>query len=212
MNNNDEWQQCETKVFWSDVAANEHVVQIYDNDTMLLNTLADYASNGFHAGDAVVIIATGKHITALNTRLKVRGLDLKPLIAANQYIPLDADETLAKFMISGMPDATKFVESMTAVMARARKNGREVRAFGEMVAMLWERGNAKATMELEGLWNKFCATQKLSLFCAYPKNGFGHNADNSVMHICSAHSKVIQSNEKSPLHIYYKETQYKAVI
>ena len=179
---------------------------------MLLNTLADYASNGFHAGDAVVIIATGKHITALNTRLKVRGLDLNPLIAADQYLALDADETLDKFMVNGMPDAAKFVEAMTAVMKRARKNGHEVRAFGEMVALLWERGNAKATMDLEDLWNKFCATQRFSLFCAYPKNGFGHNAGNSVMHICSAHSKVIQANEKFPSHIHYKETQYKAVI
>jgi len=212
MNSNDDWQQCETKIFWDDVAANEHVVQIYNNDTMLLNTLADYANNGFHAGDAVVIIATGKHITALNTRLKVRGLDLNPLIAADQYIPMDADETLATFMVNGMPDATKFMEAMTAVMDKARKNGREVRAFGEMVALLWERGNTKGTMDLEDLWNKFCATRKLSLFCAYPKNGFDHNADNSVMHICSAHSKVIQTNDKFPSHIHYKETQYKAVI
>lgn len=205
MNNIDEWQQCETKVFWGDVAVNEHVVQIYDNDTMLLNTLADYASNGFHAGDAVVIIATGKHVTALNTRLKVRGLDLKPLIAADQYIALDADETLAKFMIDGTPNATKFVEAMTAVMKRARKNGREVRAFGEMVALLWERGNAKATMELEELWNKFFSTQRFSLFCAYPKNGFGHDASASIMHICAAHSKVIGANEQFPSQIRYKQ-------
>lgn len=209
MNNSGEWQRCETDTFWGDVAALDHVVQIYDNDTMLLNTLADYTSNGFHAGDSVVIIATGKHLTALNTRLKVRGLDLAPLIKADQYIMLDADDVLAGFMVNGMPDEGKFAQTMTPVMDRARKNGRQVRAFGEMVALLWELGNAKATLELENLWNRFCASQQFGLFCAYPKKGFGHGAGDSVKHICSCHSKVIEKNDKYPFHIQYKETHLK---
>jgi len=212
MNNFGEWQQCETSAFWSDVAALDHVVQIYDNDTMLLNTLADFASNGFHAGDSVVIIATGKHLTALNTRLKVRGLDLSPLIKADQYIMLDADEVLADFMVNGMPSEDKFVQAMTPVMERARKNGRQVRAFGEMVALLWQLGNVKATMELEELWNKFCSTRRFSLFCAYPKKGFSHDASESVMNICQCHSKVIEAIEKFPSHIYFKETQHSGAV
>lgn len=212
MNNSGEWQRCETGAFWGDVAALDHVVQIYDNDTMLLNTLADFVSNGFHSGDSVVIIATGKHVTALNTRLKVRGLDLTPLVTADQYIMLDADDVLAGFIINGMPDEGKFVQAMTPVMERARKNGRQVRAFGEMVALLWELGNTEATIALEDLWNKFCARQRFGLFCAYPKKGFGHNGNDSVMRICSCHSKVIAANEKFPAHIHYKESRSGAAI
>ncbi|MDB5124071.1 MAG: hypothetical protein JWP94_2200 [Mucilaginibacter sp.] len=204
MSTNNEWQRCDTKAFWGTIASDDHVVQIYDNDTMLLNTLADYASDGFHTGDSVVVIATGAHLEALNSRLRVRGLDLSPLIKADQYIPLDADETLAKFMINGLPDEKYFFETVNAIMKRARKNGREVRAFGEMVALLWERGNSQATMQLEALWNNFCATQRFCLFCAYPKNGFSHDASASVMHICAAHSKLIGSDEKYPSQIKYK--------
>jgi hypothetical protein len=204
MDTNNEWQRCDTKAFWGTVAADDHVVQIYDNDTMLLNTLADYANDGFHAGDSVVVIATGAHVEALNSRLRVRGLDLMPLINADQYIPLDADETLAKFMINGLPNEEYFIETVSVIMKRARKNGREVRAFGEMVALLWERGNSQATIQLEMLWNNFCATQRLCLFCAYPKNGFSHDAGASVMHICAAHSKVIGADEKDPSQIKYR--------
>jgi hypothetical protein len=207
MQNNSEWQRCETKTFWGNIASDDHVVQIYDNDTMLLNTLADYAIDGFHAGDSVVVIATGNHLQALNTRLKVRGLDLMPLIKADQYIALDADETLAKFMINDLPNEKYFLYTVTAIMKRARKHGREVRAFGEMVALLWEQGNTAATIQLEELWNNFCATQKFCLFCAYPKNGFSHEDGTSLTHICKAHSKIIGSNAKFP-----SEIEYKAVV
>jgi hypothetical protein len=204
MNTNGEWQRADTKAFWGTIASDDHVVQIYDNDTMLLNTLADYASDGFYAGDSVVVIATGNHIEALNSRLRVRGLDINPLVASNQYIPLDADETLAKFMVNGYPDEKYFIETVNAIMARARKTGRVVRAFGEMVALLWERGNGQATLQLEAMWNNFCATQRFCLFCAYPKNGFSHDASASVMHICAAHSKLIGTDEQNPSQIKYK--------
>ncbi|HWZ14379.1 MAG TPA: MEDS domain-containing protein [Mucilaginibacter sp.] len=204
MNTYSEWQRCDVKAFWGTIAADDHVVQIYDNDTMLLNTLADYTSDGFYNGDSVVVIATGSHIEALNSRLRVRGLDLNPLLANDQYIPLDADETLSKFMINGYPDEECFIETVSAIMKKARKNGREVRAFGEMVALLWERGQDQATMQLEGFWNNFCNKQRLSLFCAYPKNGFRNDEGDAVMHICAAHSKVIGSNEKYPTEIIYR--------
>jgi hypothetical protein len=205
MNTNDEWQRCDAKAFWGTIASDDHVVQIYDNDTMLLNTLADYASDGFYAGDSVVVIATGSHIEALNSRLRVRGLDLMPLVNADQYITLDADETLAKFMINGSPDEKYFLETITPIIKRARKNGRQVRAFGEMVALLLERGNSKATLELETIWNKYCAAENFRLFCAYPKNRFHNDAGATATHICSAHSKVIGSDERYPSEIKYKK-------
>jgi hypothetical protein len=204
MNTNSEWQRCDAKAFWGTIAADDHVVQIYDNDTMLLNTLADYANDGFHAGDSVVVIATGAHIEALNSRLRVRGLDLMPLVNADQYIMLDADEILAKFMVNGSPDEQYFREAIGPIMKRARKNGRQVRAFGEMVALLLERGNSKATMELEAIWNNYCAVENFCLFCAYPKQGFRNDAGTTLTHVCAAHSKVIGSNEKYPSEITYK--------
>jgi hypothetical protein len=198
------WQQCDRKVFWGDIASGEHVVQIYDDDTMLLNTLADYAQDGFYAGDSVIVIATGEHLEALNSRFRANGLNLGPLIAADQYIPLNADETLSKFMVNGSPDEKYFMETVSAVIKRARKNGRKIRAFGEMVALLWERENGSATIQLEQLWNKFCAVETISLFCAYPKSGFTRDAGATVMHICGAHSRQVGISEMYPSDIQYK--------
>lgn len=83
-------------------------------------------------------------------------------------------------------------EVMTDLRRRAGKGGRRVRAFGEMVALLWQRGQTGATVRLEHLWHRICEERGLSLFCAYPRIGFTKNAEESIAEICAAHSKVLQ--------------------
>jgi hypothetical protein len=67
-----------------------------------------------------------------------------------------------------------------------------MRAFGEMVAVLWAQGHMGATHRLEQLWEKICQKEGLSLFCAYPKSEFTQNPEASMKEICEAHSRVIQ--------------------
>lgn len=68
-----------------------------------------------------------------------------------------------------------------------------MRAFGEMVALLWERGDQAATVRLEHLWNDFCRMQTLLLLCAYPRRGFTRHASESITEFCAIYSKVIPS-------------------
>lgn len=57
--------------------------------------------------------------------------------AEDRYIPLDAVETPAKFIVNGWPDNALFDKTVRELVSRARKDGRRVRMFGEMVAALW---------------------------------------------------------------------------
>lgn len=198
------WKKCNTKEFWADIAPCDHVVQLYEDDDILIDTLSDFASNGFNAGDSLILIATELHIRVLNKRLEEKGYDIQELIGKDAYIPLDATDTLSKFMINGTPDEKSFLDTIVPVMERARKSGVRVRAFGEMVALLWESGESRATIQLENLWNKFSETQDFCLFCAYPKEGFKNDAGASIMHICSAHTKVIGTDMNFPLDIQYR--------
>jgi hypothetical protein len=56
--------------------------------------------------------------------------------------------------------------------AAPRQTTDEFEWFGEMVALLWARGQAAATVRLEHLWQQFCKEHAFSVFCAYPKAGF----------------------------------------
>jgi hypothetical protein len=199
-----DWEKCKTNVFWGEIAPCDHVVQIYEDDEAFLETLADFVSDGFYSNDCTIVIATRKHLDALESHLRSSPFNLDSLIADESYIPLDAKESLAKFMIDGWPNETLFTEFVSKLVLKAKNNGRQVRAFGEMVAILWEQGHAGATVQLEHLWNKFCSNEAFCLFCAYPKIGFTQDANTSLRDICAAHSKIIAGKKNSNYEIKYK--------
>lgn len=189
----EKWRRAPVDVFWGEIAPCDHILQIYENDKEFLDTLECFVTGGLHAGEAVIIIATDEHLAELNDRLRRGGFDLFSLTLHDQYIPLSAEETLAQFMINGWPDENLFHYLLTNLLLRARKRDRKVRAFGEMVALLWSKGFNGATVHLEHLWTRFCESEEFSLFCAYPKSGFTENANESIARICQCHSKVIAS-------------------
>src|SRR5437868_4467501 len=102
-NNKDGWTKTSNQVFWGEIAPCEHVVQIYENDDAFLDLLTGYVSGGVNVGDAVIVIATSQHLTGLEERLLSLGHNVQKLIANSQYIPLDADRTLSKFIVNGWP-------------------------------------------------------------------------------------------------------------
>ena len=205
------WKQCESNTFWRDVAPCEHVVQIYENELAFMDLLEGYVTGGFNAGECVVLILSPEHRQQLYQRLYARNLSLNDMILSKQFIALDARQTLAKFMVDGWPVEKLFMDVVKDVMASARQNGRPVRAFGEMVAILWAEGNNAATMQLERLWNKFCEMESFTLFCAYPRSGFGDHAEESMMHICGKHTKLVASISHSKTQVQYRPGMLKAV-
>lgn len=178
--------------FWNGMSPCEHFVHLYDGKEGLLDLLQGFIADGLRGGDATVVIATPEHLAALDRRLNTDGFDLVAARWQGQYLPMDAKATLGQFMVNGMPDEEQFARVMGEVLARARRNGRRVRAFGEMVALLWAAGNANATVRLEQLWDGFCKQESLPLFCAYPKAAFaGDAASESLAAICKVHSRLI---------------------
>ncbi|MFC7525565.1 MEDS domain-containing protein [Parapedobacter sp. GCM10030251] len=201
---NAKWQMADASVFWGEVAPAEHVVQIYESDESFMNTLEGFVSSGLAAGECVVLIATAAHVSALTGRLSDSGFAVADLTADDQLILLDAEEVLTQFMVNGWPEAKLFNQTVTRIIRRATDRNRPVRAFGEMVALLWAKGEKSATVHLEILWNRFCETQSFCLFCAYPRNGFTQDINSSAYTICCTHSKMISGESRSATKIFYK--------
>jgi MEDS: MEthanogen/methylotroph, DcmR Sensory domain len=178
-------------IFWGEIAPCEHIAQFYDHDGVLLDTLAGFVRGGLKAGESVIVIATREHLQALDDRLNSTGVNVAMTRLLDQYITVVAQEALDTFMVKQWPDDRLFFELVMGLINRARAGGRPVRAFGEMVALLWARGDTAATIRLEHLWNKISKEQLFSLFCAYPKTGFTEEASKSVAEICAAHSRII---------------------
>lgn len=201
----DDWKNSNIQVFWGEIAPCDHLVQIYESDSYFMNTLEGFAGCGLLSGDSVLVIATKEHLEDLDARLKEHGFDIEMLKAKDQYVPLDANEALSKFMVNNWPDADLFYTFINQLIDRAKQDGRKIRAFGEMVAILWEQGHNGATVQLENLWHRLHSRDKFTLYCAYPKSGFTQSAKDSLDEICKAHSRVIDGHSRPSTEIYHRQ-------
>lgn len=202
---NNQRKKNRTDIFWGEIAPCDHILQIYEDDDAFIETLLGFVTSGLNSGDAVIIIATTEHLSVLNQRLRSQGFDLFSLALKDQYIPLNAEETLSQFMINGWPDENLFYHLIADLLLRARKKDRKVRAFGEMVAVLWSQGHSGATVQLEHLWTRFCQSEQFSVLCAYPKVGFTDDLNESLAKICECHSKMIDSNNRQSNELLVKK-------
>lgn len=177
---------------WGPLAPCDHVLQVYATDGDFLDALEGFVAEGLEAGEAVVIVATASHRQALLQRLGEAGVDLEAALASDALQLVSAQDTLERFMLRGAPDEALLRVAMADVIQRARGSaGRKLRVFGEMVAMLWARGNQPAAVRLECLWSRLQREEGFPLFCAYPKFSFTDDLVLSVDAICQAHTRIL---------------------
>lgn len=179
--------------FWGEVAPCDHLLHLYEDDRSFSETLSGFVAGGLLAGEAAVVIATPNRSASLERRLGEYGIDVTALAASDQYIALDAEATLGRFMVDDWPNEARFNEVVGGLRGRALANRPHVRMFGEMVALLWAKGSYAATVRLEQLWHKHCHLARFSLMCAYPKSGFQNGTDRPIKDIHAAHSRSVSN-------------------
>src|SRR5687768_71384 len=165
-----------------------HLVQFYENDAFLAESVRDFILAGFGRGEAAVIVATKEHRMAIDELLEATDVDLQELRNDGRYVLMDANESLSRFMVDGEPEPALFSASIGSRVARAAEAGNGVRIFGEMVALLWDKGNVAAALRLEELWNELAQVHPFSLLCAYPMSGF--TDAQSFRDVCTRHTRV----------------------
>ena len=173
--------------FWRGLHPGDHACHVYNDEAGLMDTLSGFVGGGLWAGESAIVIATDLHLIRLEEMLRQTGLDLAHFRSTDAYIPLSADVSLSKFMDGGWPDAERFEAFVAPTIARARRGGREVRAFGEMVALLWARGQHAATVRLEHLWSKALEKEKIRLVCGYSKSALARGNAEMVRQIDASH-------------------------
>src|SRR4051812_8732484 len=126
----------------------EHIVQLYGNDDRLLTrNVTRYLSEGLRRGDGLLVVATAEHRGTLVRQLTEERIYAKAVLEG-RLVFLDAETTLNRFLVDGQPDQSRFEsiigEAVEGVRSRAVHSG--VRAYGEMVGVLWKAGRYTAAI------------------------------------------------------------------
>lgn len=165
--------------------AADHVVEFYTDDGALARTVGRYLAGAERDGVTAVVIATAEHRHAFAAEPQVLG-------SGDGVVWLDADDTLARFSTDGRIDAAEFRRVIGTIIRHATTPGGPVRAYGEMVGLLWDAGDVPAAIELETLWNDLQREHGFSLLCAYHSESVaGAEQAQALEQICRLHSAVL---------------------
>jgi hypothetical protein len=168
-----------------------HAVRFYENKQSLCRIVSEFLGEGFVTGQPGLVVGTPEHREGILEALRERHFDVDQLQTTGDLVLIDAREAMDTFMVDGLPHHDQFMTSLTGVMERlvAGRTNYTIRAYGEMVDLLWKNGQSVAAVQLEMLWNKLAMTQRFSLLCGYGMGNFYKDA--SIQDICHQHTHVI---------------------
>jgi DNA-binding CsgD family transcriptional regulator/PAS domain-containing protein len=182
------------------VTDNPHLVEFYVNDEALVEAVSGFVAPALRGADAAIVVSTADHREAIDAALRAAEIDLGAAIAADRYLTFEAGELLASVMAGGAPDAARFGEAIGGLIERAAADGRRVRVFSEMAALLWRAGDVASAITIEDLSNDLSAVHEFALLCAYPKQFFEDSASaDAFARICAQHRIQIPDADHTAL-------------
>jgi CheY-like chemotaxis protein len=146
-----------------------HIVEFFRDPAQLIDNVGGFLAEGLAAGDGAVTVLIPTRRIALEHNLMRRGFDLMRLREEGRLLIADAAQTLELMMRDGQPHPILFTRAITPLVdevSAASATGR-VRAYGEMVDLLWQRGDESQALQLEDCWNRLLDGKPISLYCSY---------------------------------------------
>jgi hypothetical protein len=175
-----------------------HAVRFYEDDNSLCRIVSGFIAEGLTLGHPGLVIATAPHAAFIVRNLAAAGIDVEGLKQQGDLLVLDARQMLATFMANGQPDPDFFKASACSALEQlSRGRKRTLRAYGEMVDVLWKDGMTEAAIRLEMLWNRLANTHEFSLLCGYAMGNFYKDA--SIDDVCSHHTHRVADDGHASL-------------
>jgi DcmR-like sensory protein len=170
----------------------EHIVQFFDSDESRADSVARFLTEGFRNAEPAIVIARPATWAAIVDRLEAFKVPVQRVLADGRLLVKDAAATLQRICRLGSLDPELF-ELYMARPTEALGRGRRLRAYGEMVDLLAQRGELNEVLALENLWNELGERTPLVLMCGYSAAHFVSTATHRALRdICGAHSQVHQ--------------------
>ena len=169
----------------------EHIVQFFDSDESRAECVAQFLADGYRLGEPAIVVAKPANWALVFEQLKSSGIPIQEAINDGTIVVKDAHDTLRRLSRNGLVDADAFEAIVGQAVAGLARGGRRVRAYGEMVDMLAQRGELAEAIKLEQLWNRLGERVPFCLLCGYAAAHFVATATHRALReICGAHTGV----------------------
>ena len=178
----------------ADAAPCDHIVQLYQDQNFLNRAVCRFAGAALASGEGLILVPTLTHWNGIRPRLEAEGMDVEAAQGRGQLTVVDADELLPRFMRDAMPQSAVFLGLAGDVIEQARAGGRypKVRWWGEMVNVLWERGDAAASMNLEDQFDQLAKKHDIAIFCSFLMDNFNGEVHAQILpRLGTNHSHLI---------------------
>lgn len=181
----------------------QHVVQLYRDPGFMRRVVADWVLPPLQADGGAILVCTPEHAEDLRAELRRNGLDPAAFEQSGRLAFVNAEGLMSRFLVDGMPDPEAFLRLASALVRSVRSAcgspQAEVRAWGEMVNILFHRGDSAAAQALEHLWNEAIARERIHLLCSYRVDNLHPATHDGLLHdICRGHTRLLpEENEAS---------------
>jgi CheY-like chemotaxis protein len=173
------------------LASHCHQVVFCSSDTVLVEACTRFVAGALDEGKAVIAVLTEAHEQGLRRRLNASHVNLAVALREEGYISANTGDVLARVMVDGWPDPTRFLNTATQMAAGAahRAPRAKIAVVGECSAAVWAQGHVDAAIRLEHLWDEFAKSRQMDVLCAYPLAVRAESL-RAVRSLCAEHTTV----------------------
>ena len=170
----------------SDSRRAHHIVRFSAHDDDLVPAIADFVSDGVRLGERVVLLIRPRLWNSVEQQLLSNRIRIGTALKHREVVVVNAEETLERVTgADGRVDVDAFAGILSAICDPL---ARPMRAYGEMVTLLANRGQLDAAIEIERLGHAL-AQDGVNILCAYH---VGHlKASDYVERICAEHHAAV---------------------
>src|SRR2546427_12424548 len=164
----------------------EHGLQLYQEESCLLDALAEFVAEGLRVEEGVVVIGSTPRWDLLLERLRSDGVDAHARVLRGQLRLLGTH-----LLRASLANRQRFNELASGALSLARARFERVRVFSELTDALWRDGDRANAHVVERYWRPLLNVHGFKLLCACPIDSLeGQAYDGSLQTLCAAHSHV----------------------
>lgn len=176
-------------------AAGHHVMRLYESESSLARSVANFFARGLRRGDPAVMFSTPDRFDLVATHLS-SGLGLESDLA-RKLLFIDAQAELAQIMDRDgnalIPAELHRMLDGALTSARASRTDATLWTYGDDVDLLCLRQNHEAAIRFEELANPiFFRHEPIAVLCGYAVANFDRHENAQQLHsVCRQHTHLI---------------------